>query len=1055
MNRKFLSTFKCAVLIGTLLTSGSMIYAGNDKATTVASIDVVSQAKKVTGVVTDEQGEPLIGATIFLTNSSGTITDFNGAFTLDNVPENAVLIISYVGYETLQVSVAGKSKIEVQLKSDVNTLDDVVVIGYGVQKKSNVTGAISSIKSEDLLNVPVANAASALQGKVSGVQIVNNSGAPGASPTIRIRGYSSNGSSDPLFVVDGLRVASLEYLEPSSIESIEILKDAASAAIYGAEAGNGVVLVTTKSGKKGDTKITFDAQFSYSSLANKTDLMNAEQYINYYSEANASFSTMLNTYYNNQPSSVYKGKPADIDWQDEAFNTGKMQKYNLGIQGGNDKGDFYLSLGYMDNDGIIVGDKDFYKRFTTQINASYKVRKWLEVGTNNALQYSKYNQVSEGATEYGIMRTIQQIDPLTPPEYTNGLPAWLESSIAGGTHPIKNPGTGNYYGISWVNGNPNNPLMELHRDEANNKSFSINGSTYLNLKPIDGLVITSRLGYNFANITNKTYTAPSINSFGETTDRGLSLSSSQTTTRYYQWENFANYNFELFGSEFSVMGGMSYKDSEVDYIFGKTNELSGDTPNFQYLDYSTNSAIDAVKGNLALQRQIAYFGRLSWSYLNRYNVQVNFRADSYDSAYLHMDNKWGYFPSISAGWTITNENFMKDIDPKGLSYAKLRASYGKNGSISNLGGYMYASILKSGATDWSGYTTANNSYWMNGKLYVGTYPNEYLANPKLRWEESKQFDIGLDLRFFDHKMSVTADYYHKITDGLLVSSEAPLTTGTSYVYQNLGKVRNTGFEFEVDWKDCISKDFGYNIKANIATVSNKVTEYLGEGTRINGSTIRNSSSPLSYFEEGYPLWYLRGYKVDKINPDTGEVIFKDIDGEEGITDADRTNIGNGIPKFTYGITLSMNYKNFDFMVYGAGSQGSKLFYGIINAGDNWYNKPTFLYNDRWTASNTNASMPSPLYQNDERFYNSDAFVFDASFFKIKQIQLGYTLPKSLLKKMSITSLRAFVSLDNFFTFTSYPGSDPEVRSTTSSAMAMDIGGYPIAKSVSFGFNISL
>jgi len=338
---------------------------------------------------------------------------------------------------------------------------------------------------------------------------------------------------------------------------------------------------------------------------------------------------------------------------------------------------------------------------------------------------------------------------------------------------------------------------------------------------------------------------------------------------------------------------------------------------------------------------------------------------------------------------------------------------------------------------------------MNGQLYSGTYPGSRLANPTLRWEESKQFDLGLDLRFFNGRLNFTMDYYNKNTEGLLVESVAPLTTGADRVWQNLGRVNNQGFEFELEWKDRIG-DFGYSIKGNLATVKNKVAEYRGEGTRINGATIMGGQGYATFFEEGYPLWYIRGYQIDHIDQNTGEAIYKDFNGDGEITDADRTNLGKGIPNFTYGFTIALNYKNFDLNVYGAGASGSKILYGLAGLVNQ---KPMFLYEGRWTESNRTASMPSALYQKDQKFYNSDAFVFSGNFFKIKQIQLGYTLPKSILKKISMDSIRAFVSLDNFFTFTDYPGNDPEVRPTDSNAMACDFGGYPISKSVSFGINV--
>lgn len=1054
-NSKLWSALRYTALVSTMFGVSPVMMAETGIVTDAPNVNAVWQVKKITGVVKDEMG-PLIGATVQVSNGAGIVTDLDGNFVLENVPENATITVSYVGYVSQTIKVAGKSTFNITLSSDAQVLDELVVIGYGVQKKSNVTGAISSVKSDDLKNMPVTNAASALQGKVSGVQIVNNSGAPGSSPTIRIRGYASNGTSDPLFIVDGLKVDNIDYLEPSAIDRMEILKDAASAAIYGAEAGNGVVLITTKQGSKGKTTVTFDAQWSFSSLANKVDMMNAEQYTNYYSEATEAFMTSYNQYYKDQPYAMVNGKPADTDWQDEVFTTGKMQKYNVGFQGGGENNNFFLSMGYMNNDGMLEGNRDYYERISSQINASYKMNKWLEVGTNNSLQYSKYNAMGEGSTEYGIMRSLYQIDPLTPAEYTNGLPEWLQGAIDGGQHPVQNPDNGNYYGISWAKGNPNNPLMELSKGTSGNRTFSINGTSYMNITPLKGLVFTSRLGYNFANASANNYSPASTYGWNqEGGDKKMELAAQQMTTRYYQWENFINYNFSWGKNDFSLMAGTSYKENEVEFMRSSTDALSSDADNFHYLDYSTVGATDLISGNLEKHRQIAYYGRLGWSYGDRYNVQVNFRADSYDASYLSTANRWGYFPSISAGWTITNEKFMQNLDPKWLSFAKLRLSWGKNGSISNLGGYMHAATLNTGAQYVYGQVIATNSYWMNGQLYQGTYPNEYHANPKLSWEESRQFDLGLDLRFFDHRLAVSMDYYNKLTDGLLVQSQALLTTGTTWMWQNLGKIRNSGFELEAEWRDNIGKDFSYSIKGNLATVKNEVTEYKGKGTRIDGFSIRGAESTLSYFEEGYPIWYLRGYEIDHIDEATGEAIYKDFDGVDGISEADRTDLGNGIPDYTYGLTLNLKYKNFDFMAYGAGAQGVSLFYGITNVGDHYFNKPTFLYHDRWTPEHTQASMPSPLYQTDNKFFNSNAFIFDASYFKIKQIQLGYTVPKNWLAKVGLSSLRAFISLDNFFTFTDYPGVDPEVRSTTSSAMGIDVGGYPIAKSVSFGFNVSL
>lgn len=1008
---------------------------------------VMQQGKDVTGTVVDESGEPLIGATIAVGSGVGAVTDFDGNFTLKNVPESATITISYIGYQTQKVAVAGKSTLHITMKPEDTTLNDVVVIGYGVQKKSNVTGAIGSIKNDDLKNKVSANAAEALQGKVSGVQVVNNSGAPGASPTIRVRGYSSNGASDPLYVVDGLKVSSIDYLEPSSIENIEVLKDAASAAIYGAEAGNGVVLITTKNGgKDGNTKITLDAQWTFSNLGKKMEVMNAKQFIEYNKEANpGSFDTMLGQYYD--------GK-TDTDWQDELYTTGVMQKYNVGAAGNNKNGTFFASLGYMHNNGMIIGKNDLYKRFTAQLNATYNIKPWLEVGTSNSLSYIDAGVISEGSAQYGQMATVNRMDPLTPVVYDGAVPSFVQDAINAGLSPFVDPESGKYFGVSWQNNAQKNPVKTLRTDTPTNKAYGIHGMTYANLKPFKGFIFTTRLGYRFMNLVSNRYMERGWDAFGnigKPEDYTPYLENFQHTQRYYQWENFANYNIDTKFGDWGVMVGMSYSDNEADRTYVDTNALSSEAPNYRYLDYSLPSADDNVKGYRDIKRQIAYYGRLSWSFLNRYNLQVNFRADSYDAAYLDLDHNWGFFPSVSGGWAFTEEAFMKSLlgENSALTFGKLRISWGKNGSISNLasnGGYMYRAILGSGVSTTSPVT---NTYYMDGRLVTGTYPGTRLANPTLRWEESQQFDLGLDLRFFNGRLNFTMDYYNKNTKGLLVESVAPLTTGTDRVWQNLGRVNNQGFEFEIEWKDRIG-DFGYSLKGNLATVKNKVAEYRGEGTRINGATIMGGQGYATFFEEGYPLWYIRGYQIDHIDQNTGDAVYKDLNNDGEITDADRANLGKGIPNFTYGFTIGLDYKGFDLSIYGAGSSGSKILYGLAGQSPQ---KPMFLYEGRWTESNRTAAMPSALYQKDQRFFNSDAFVFSGNFFKIKQIQLGYTLPKSILSKIKMDSIRAFVSLDNFFTFTNYPGNDPEVRPTDSNAMACDFGGYPISKSFSFGINV--
>ncbi len=1017
------------------------------------------QKKTITGKVSDKNGEPLPGVTVIVKGTTiGITTDFDGNYTLEVPADAQVLSFSFVGMTTQEIEIGGQTQISIVLEEENVGLDEVVVVGYGTQKKSNITGAIASVKSEDFANRSTTNAASAIQGKVAGVQIVNNSGSPGASSTVRIRGYSSNGTSDPLYIVDGLKVPNIDYLDSDNIESMEILKDAASAAIYGAEAGNGVVLITTKTGKKGRGEISFDSQYSISSLAKKQDVLNADDFITYMLEVSPTNAERLDMYYYNDPSAYVNNKLADTDWQDEVYESGLRQQYNVSFQGGNDNGSLYVSLGYLDHDGIVIGNNDEYSRITGQFNGNYHVKEWLEVGATNSIETSKKRSIGENAVLWGTpISMVNLVDPLTPVEYAKGVTGaslQVQDAVAAGYYPIINSETGNYYGVSSFNTSNPNPIAALQLDNSQTDAFRINGTLFGNLKPFKNFVFTSRLGYRFGNSEYNRYipenwTAPTSNAINPR------LEVSQTTNRYYQWENFVNYSFDIQESTISLLGGMSYIENKTSFMSSVTDGLESTAENYRYLDYSTTTANDRILGRQSESVQIAYFGRLTWDYANKYNVQVNFRADSYDAAYLDLDHNWGYFPSVSAGWTVTNENFMNDINRDFLSSLKLRASYGKNGSISNLGGYMYAATLNSSPTLYAGqFVVENYKTWMNDQLYTGLRPSSYLANPNLRWEESKQLNLGLDVRFFSDRLSLTADYFTKNTDGLLIQSSALLTTGTSFVFQNVGVVNNQGFELDMEWKDVIKNDFKYSVKANIATVKNNVDEYKGEGVRIAGSSLAHSDIAISYFEEGYPLWYLRGYKIAGINQEDGSPIYEDITDDGVITDADRTNIGNGIPDFTYGATISMSYKNFDFLLYGTGAYGQELMYGTSRVLQEISNRPQFLFDNRWTPENTIAKQPAPYYHTDQRFLNSDAFVFDGSYFKIKQIQLGYNVPASLLNKIQISALRAYVSLDDFFTFTKYPGNDPEVRPLTASALAIDLGGYPIAKTVMFGVNVT-
>jgi TonB-linked SusC/RagA family outer membrane protein len=878
----------------------------------------------------------------------------------------------------------------------------------------------------------------ALQGKTAGVQVVQTSGAPGAAPQVRVRGYSSNASSSPLFVVDGIRSSNIGGIDPNDIESIEVLKDAASAAIYGAEAGNGVILISTKKGREGFSKISYDFQWTSQSLARIPKMLNSEQYIDYMSEGQTfPLLTMIEGW----------DGVTNTSWQDVSFENAQMQRHHLSFQGGNTRGSYFLSLSHLDNDGIARGDKDTYKRWTATINADYKIRDWLKVGSNNQIEKYDVKTVSEN-NEYGsLLAAVLQLDPLTPDVYdADNLPAHMLNVLASGRTLLKN-NKGQYYSVSkFLASEQYHPMIMRDQTTAAYSGFNVNGSIYGDFTPFKGFTFTSRFGYLLAGTRNSSYSHPYYGNATHLIDY-VGLSAGSSTTIYYQWENFANY-LRTFGKhEISAMLGMSYQESSRQYTNGNLqangeHAIQKDDPLFGYLNYAAASATRGVSGEETLTAKLSYFGRIGYNYDNKYFVQASLRADAADLAYLPETNRWGYFPSVSAGWDISREQFMESTS-SWLSQLKLRGSWGQNGSLSALGGYAYSTDMASAGT----YPFVNDNVYI-----LGARP-QTMGNSELKWETSEQFDIGIDSRLLNNRLSVSIDYYTKHTKDLLVSGTTPsLSIGGTASVLNAGDVENKGIEFEVGWRDHIG-DFKYGISANLATLNNKVT-YLDKSlTRISGA--RFHTSDITFFEEGYPVYYFRGYKLKGIDPATGNPQFEDIVPDGIINEDDKVDIGNAIPDLTYGITLTAAWKGLDLTIFGTGSQGNDIFNCITRADYPQGNKlKEVFYDGRWTPTNTNASKPRAGASGLDHYLVSDAMVFDGSYFKIKQIQLGYTFPQEWLRKAFINNLRAYVSLDDFVTFSSYPGFDPEASAgSLISAMGIDKGAYPTSKKIVFGINI--
>ena len=998
----------------------------------------------VTGKVIDELNSPMVGVSVIEKGTqNGVMTDATGKYTI-SAQAGAVLEFAYLGYVTVEKNaVAGT--LNVNMEPDNELLEETVVVGYGVQKKSSLTGSVTQVKSEDMQARTITTASQALQGKTSGVQVLSSSAKPGASPSIRVRGIGSNGNSDPLVVVDG-RIGSLAGIDPNDIESMEVLKDGASAAIYGAEAGNGVILVTTKKGK-GDGKITYDYQYTSQSIARVPQMMNAEQYIDYYTEAGL---ISLENFYNNWDFET------NTDWTKVGFENSAMQRHNLTFSAGDMNRSLYVSGSYLNNDGIVAGNKDYYERLTGMINASWKIKPWLEIGTNNQIEYYKSSSVSEGS-EYGsYLLAVLNLDPLTKPLYSvDNLPKHMADLYYGDHAPMLGDGNGNVYGVSYFNTSENqNPMIMRDSSQSNSKGFNINGTTFINFMPIKGLTVTSRLGYRLY----------ASSSYGVGYDyyanamhhqNYLSVNASSYSGTYWQWENFLNYNKSFKGHNIGIMAGTSFTESRS---FGVSGDKHGsdtdlgfqkDDPLFWYFAYATPTAEDSVSGGEeSISRKNSYFGRLNYEFKGKYLFQASLRADAADSSVLPIETRWGYFPAASAGWVMSNENFMQGTK-SWLSHLKLRASWGQNGSISSLGGYRYATVIGNTGS----YPTGN------GLEYLQGYAPSATGNKELKWETAEQTNFGIDTRFFNNRLSFNADWFIKNTKDLIVTGITPSTVvGNTASPVNAGNIQNKGLEFELGWQDSIG-DFNYGIRGNLSTIKNKVTYIHETLDAIDGQTFHTYGA-ITRFEVGKPAWYFYGYEFEGINPETGNPMFKDQltvdtdndgtpDAADGqITDADKTMLGKGMADVTYGITLTAGWKGFDVVVFGTGAAGGEI-YSCLNRPDYTLNKLTYWTENRWKADNTTGTTPRAGAADLDKYFTSSGVIFDGSYFKIKQIQLGYTFPAKMMKKIKVQNLRIYGSLDDFFTFSDYPGFDPEITN-----MGVDKGSFPTSKKVVAGLSLT-
>ena len=1032
INKRFFSKSYLLGLFALTYSLSSVSAIPND-ANVLSVKDVLNHPVKIT--VSDAMG-PVTGASVVVKGTTnGGVTDLDGNLELRDVPENSTLVISFVGYITQEISVGNQTTIEVTLVESSQALEEVVVVGYGVQRKSQVTGAISSVKSEDILNRAFTDATQALQGKTAGVQLILSSGAPGTTGNIRIRGVGSNSNNEPLYVVDGRQVNDISYLDSDDIQSMEILKDASAAAIYGARAGNGVILITTKQGENNTAgRVNYSFMTSWQTNNNVPTMLDAKQYYDYQIALNPSNQSALDRDWGN--------KTTNTDWLGEIFKTGRLTRHNLSFSGGTNDLKYYMAGSYNTNDGPVVGDKDKFERLTGTFNGEYQVKKWLKISSQNNLSISKMKGMAGMNNLFGYtMRYTPLVEP-TVSEPTDFMKSYLESG-----YQLIQDKDGNYPIIPvYTMGDDTNPLNALYNFNTRNKMTNFSGTTSLILTPIKNLVVTSRLGYNIASNKSYTQTLPGVRNT-QSMQYYQQVTATNTNNENYQWENFANYSFSLKDHNFTLMAGMSFIESSNMYTTGTVQGQGTDIgfpntdPLYAYFAYKSGSYSQTVTGGEEIKaRKLAYYGRFNWDYKDKYFVQASLRADAADLSQLPQSGRWGYFPAASIGWTVSNENFMQDVTA--ISHLKLRASWGQNGSTAGLANYAWQSAIATGSVypfiaDQMTYTT-------------GKMPST-AGNQKLKWETSEQLDFGFDIRFWQNKLTFSYDWYKKTTKDLILTNITPsYVMGITASPFNAGKVVNTGHEFELSWRDRIGKDFNYSVTGNFTTLKNEVKEITSTLTYIEGTA--QDSHTVTWFEQGYPMWHFKTYHFTGLDAN-GNPTFQDVNGNGQLDANDKVDAGSGIPTYSYGITLTAKYKNFDLTVFGSGQGGNKILQAVTRAFQLQSNVPAYLLEDAWTPNNTNTDVPQVGMDNVGYYYVSDAQIYKGDYFKLKQLQLGYTLPSKWVRKVSIGSIRVYGSIENLFTITNYPGFDPEIMNNGSN-IGMDTGRYPNNRNFIIGANIS-
>ena len=1072
---------KSVLLVGALASLG-LSYTTEALATSPNfAVNSVQQSKKVTGNVSDAEG-PIIGASVVEKGnpSNGAVTDLDGNFTL-NVKPGATIVVTYIGYQKQEIAVGNQSSFKITMKTDDKTLDEVVVVGYGVQKKKLVTGSTIEVKGDDIQKMNTTQVLGALQSQTPGVNIQAASGQPGDGFKISIRGAGTNGNTAPLYIIDGV-AGDINNLNPADIERIDVLKDAASCAIYGSAAANGVILVTTKQGKQGKIQVSYDANVGWANVYRMPKMLTAKQYMEVMDQVRFNSgesgydwkSIMGEDLYN----SYMDGSNEGTNWVEAIRNKNAVTtSHSLNVTGGSDRSTFSMGAGYQYQDGVFGKlVKSDYRRFTFRINSEhviYRTEKGMDVvkiGENVYYQHKQNQGIQIGNQYSNELSNMLRSNPAIPMYNADGsytkaedLKNWIDNY--------------NSYSV--------NPVYKmLNQQSGHNKSINQNlhATGYLEIQPIKNLVYRGQLNYNQNTWTWRTFLpifdANRTNAdYFRTEDKatnqiGTSWGWSTTNTLSYKFDLQKKHNFD-------VLVGTEYSESRPDFGFSlnatSSNSVFGDMTH-AYMTYMKNNNAAAVSGTPCDDsRGMSYFGRINYNFDEKYMLSAIMRADG--NSKFAPGKRWGYFPSVSAGWVISNEKFMAKT-VSWLDFLKLRAGWGQNGNAQTINNFQWQGAF---AFDTSSY------YTFNGKpdQYVSGAAPSRLPNEDLTWETSEQLNIGLDARFLSGRLGFTLDWYNKKTKDLLVAVPVDPTTGFSTQMKNAGTVENKGIELSLSWNDKIGKDFQYNVGWNMAYNHNEVTEVKSNQTYNNGGKdlLAENTGYMARFEEGHPIGYFWGYKTEGVMQNEadvqayldknckgnaanskqgtgikpGDLKFVDVTGDGVVNDDDKTELGDPHPDVTMGITLGASYKGFDLSVTGFGAFGQQVARSFRKFTDGEFENFTTEVYDYWHGEGTSNKYPLLAHMNAGPNWQtiSDIYIEDASYFRLQNLTVGYDFTK-IWKNSPFQQLRLYFAAQNLFTITGYKGMDPENGTAIGSdswVTGVDVGNYPQPRTYMVGVNV--